>query len=141
MCLSKNGNYLLTGGIDRRINAIRIGNEAEIEPVYSFKVESTVLSLALDNEDKCMAFGMGNNKLSIYRRKEEEKSEKMEKKGKKSKLDRNRILADVLPKNVATKMENREENELRGLVAVEKEKDGKIKRIPLEITERQLEQV
>lgn len=69
MCFATNKNYLLSGGLDRRINLFRC-DSGDFALVKSWKVAAQVLSISMSPDDKVMAYGM-SNLLSIYRRKTE----------------------------------------------------------------------
>ncbi|KAK6060142.1 WD domain, G-beta repeat protein [Cooperia oncophora] len=70
LCLGANGEALLTGGIDRRVNAIRL---LDFSLLHTMSMAAPVLSLAMSPDDQSMAVGMGQL-LSIHRRAPEAKA-------------------------------------------------------------------
>ncbi|VDM73593.1 unnamed protein product [Strongylus vulgaris] len=72
LCLAKNGDVLLSGGIDRRVNAIRL---IDFAMLHSMSMAAPVLSLAMSPDDHIMAVGIGQL-LAIHRREPEPKLSK-----------------------------------------------------------------
>ncbi|KAK6026352.1 helicase protein [Ostertagia ostertagi] len=70
LCLGASGDTLLTGGIDRRVNAIRL---LDFSLLHTMSMAAPVLSLAMSGDDQTMAVGMGQL-LAIHRRAPEAKS-------------------------------------------------------------------
>ncbi|KAL3097459.1 hypothetical protein niasHS_003907 [Heterodera schachtii] len=76
LCLASGGDCLLTGGIDRRVNVVRLDDDGKYDVVHSIRLEWPVLSLSISSDnDQFLAFGMPN-KLALYRR-EAQKSKEM----------------------------------------------------------------
>lgn len=69
MCFASNKTYLLSGGLDRRINLFRCSS-GDFGLVKSWRVAAQVLSISMSPDNKVMAYGM-SNLLSIHRRKTE----------------------------------------------------------------------
>lgn len=67
MCFATNKSYLLSGGLDRRINLFRC-DSGDFSLVKSWKVAAQVLSISMSPDDNTMVYGM-TNLLSIYQRK------------------------------------------------------------------------
>ncbi|CAJ0592630.1 unnamed protein product [Cylicocyclus nassatus] len=70
LCLAKNGDVLLSGGIDRRVNAFRL---IDFTLLHSMSMAAPVLSLAISPDDQTMAVGIGQL-LAIHRRAPESKA-------------------------------------------------------------------
>ncbi|KHJ98202.1 WD domain, G-beta repeat protein [Oesophagostomum dentatum] len=70
LCLGKKGDVLLSGGIDRRVNAFRL---VDFSLLHSMSMAAPVLSLAMSPDDQTMAVGMGQL-LAIHRREPETKA-------------------------------------------------------------------
>jgi hypothetical protein len=66
LCFANNGQFLLSGGLDRQIHAYRI-DRGDFVLVNTLKTADSVLSLDIAPNDECMGFSM-NNLLCIYRR-------------------------------------------------------------------------
>ncbi|KJH40512.1 DEAD/DEAH box helicase [Dictyocaulus viviparus] len=64
ICLGNNGDVLLSGGIDRRINVVRLMDFALL---HSMSMAAPVLGLAMSPDDRTMVVGMGQL-LAIHRR-------------------------------------------------------------------------
>lgn len=73
MCFATNKTCLLTGGLDRKINAFKCdsGNFAQIK---TWKAAAPILTLSMSKNDQYMVYGM-SNLLSIHRRKAEDEPE------------------------------------------------------------------
>uniref|UniRef100_A0A914LZM6 U3 small nucleolar RNA-associated protein 15 homolog n=1 Tax=Meloidogyne incognita TaxID=6306 RepID=A0A914LZM6_MELIC len=146
--LSKDETFLISGSTDRRVNIVKLDN---FDLVHTWHLDAPIQSLAIDHSDNHVAFGLGNNNLAIWRRKEEEKVEKIKKtKSGKRKRKRNESK-DVLQETITTNNndvgipENIEEEEPeerpKGLIIFRKERDGEQEKVELKLTERQLEQM
>uniref|UniRef100_A0A183C4G0 U3 small nucleolar RNA-associated protein 15 homolog n=1 Tax=Globodera pallida TaxID=36090 RepID=A0A183C4G0_GLOPA len=67
LCLANDGACLLTGGIDRRVNVVRLDDNGTYAVLHSMRLEWPVLSLAVSPDDSFLAFGMPN-RLALHRR-------------------------------------------------------------------------
>ncbi|VDO58433.1 unnamed protein product [Haemonchus placei] len=70
LCLGADGDILLTGGLDRQVNVIRV---LDFSLLHSMPMASSVLALAMSPDDQTMAVGMGHL-LAIHRRAPESKA-------------------------------------------------------------------
>ena len=118
--------------------------------VHTWHLDAPIQSLAIDPSDNHVAFGLGNNNLAIWRRKEEEKVEKIKKtksgKRKRKRNESKEVLQETITTNNDVDIpENIEEEEPeerpKGLIIFKKERDGEQEKVELKLTERQLEQV
>ena len=118
--------------------------------VYTWHLDAPIQSLAIDPFDNHVAFGLGNNNLAIWRRKEEEKVEKIKKtksgKRKRKRNESKEVLQETITNNdvvdIAENIEEEEPEERpKGLIIFRKERDGEQEKVELKLTERQLEQV
>nr|CDJ94145.1 WD40 repeat and U3 small nucleolar RNA-associated protein 15 domain containing protein [Haemonchus contortus] len=69
LCLGAVGDILLTGGLDRKVNVIRV---LDFSLLHSMPMASPVLALAMSPDDQTMAVGMGHL-LAIHHRAPESK--------------------------------------------------------------------
>ncbi|VDD92080.1 unnamed protein product [Enterobius vermicularis] len=66
LCLASNGNTLLSGGLDKRINVYRL-DSGDFSLIHAFTMPAPVFALSVSLNDSFMAVGMGNL-LGIFRR-------------------------------------------------------------------------
>ncbi|XP_077456772.1 U3 small nucleolar RNA-associated protein 15 homolog [Stigmatopora argus] len=71
LCLSSNGQRLLSASLDRHV---KVYNTTNYKAVHNFDYESSILSLALAPEDQTLTVGMTNGILNIKHRKSPEES-------------------------------------------------------------------
>uniref|UniRef100_A0A914M7F1 U3 small nucleolar RNA-associated protein 15 homolog n=1 Tax=Meloidogyne incognita TaxID=6306 RepID=A0A914M7F1_MELIC len=145
--LSKDETFLISGSTDRRVNIVKLDN---FDLVHTWHLDAPIQSLAIDPFDNHVAFGLGNNNLAIWRRREEEKVEKIKKtksgKRKRKRNESKEVLQETITNNdVVDIPENIEEEEPeerpKGLIIFRKERDGEQEKVELKLTERQLEQM
>lgn len=75
IALASHGTRIITGGIDRRVNVFSL-DSGDFRLVYSNKVSSGVLALAISSNDERMALAMGNL-LSIQHRNKDDATRKL----------------------------------------------------------------
>jgi hypothetical protein len=102
--------------------------------------------MAIDCLDKHISFGLENNNLAIWKRKEEEIKDKRRKERRKRKRNQEENveqLDNVEKLENVDVIEEQKEDEKRpkGLIIFRKEREGEREKIELKLTERQLEKV
>jgi hypothetical protein len=109
------------------------------------RVEFPIFSIAIDSRDYSMAIGM-SNKLAIYQQKKEEVQQEKTKQTKKERKRKRRNIEkdeeNIVPFKTEKKEPREEEEKLPSVpVVVKREREGIVEKVPIDLTERQIDQV